>query len=169
MCIRSEKVEILSTIKPEPLTKLFFFVFLCLISLLLFPCATVMENTRAWVSHFLEPYWIVLYFVVKRDGRNSGRVACQKLTIRIIILNARCMCLIYGLSGDECLIDCACVSWLAMSTSPWWRESVEVYYYCYIFMRGMWFMKANFFYIHPTFCHYSNSVQEFTVVMSFAH
>ena len=30
-------------------------LFLCLISFLLFPCASVWENTRAWVPHFLLP------------------------------------------------------------------------------------------------------------------
>ena len=37
-----------------------FFLFHCLISILLFPCASVWENTRAWVPHFLYSYWMEL-------------------------------------------------------------------------------------------------------------
>ena len=35
---------------------------LCVISFLLFPCASVQENTCTWVPHFLEPYRMVLVF-----------------------------------------------------------------------------------------------------------
>ena len=37
-------------------------MFRCLLSFLLFPCASDFENTRAWVPHFLKPYWMVLVF-----------------------------------------------------------------------------------------------------------
>ena len=33
-------------------------LFHCLISILLFPCASVWENTRVWVPHFLSSDWI---------------------------------------------------------------------------------------------------------------
>ena len=36
--------------------------FLCLISFLLFQCASVWGNTRAWVLHFLRPYLMALVF-----------------------------------------------------------------------------------------------------------
>ena len=36
----------------------YFLLFLCIISFLLVPRASVWENTRAWVPHFLWPYWI---------------------------------------------------------------------------------------------------------------
>ena len=35
-----------------------------LISFLLFPWASVWENTRAWVPRFLNPYWMVLHFLI---------------------------------------------------------------------------------------------------------
>ena len=38
----------------------FPFIFNCLISILLFPCASVRENIRAWVPRFLLPYWMEL-------------------------------------------------------------------------------------------------------------
>ena len=37
-------------------------LFLYLISFMLFPCASVWENTRAWVPYFLYPYRTVLAF-----------------------------------------------------------------------------------------------------------
>ena len=38
-----------------------------LISFLLFTCASVWENTLAWVPHFQSPYWIVLAFFSRHN------------------------------------------------------------------------------------------------------
>ena len=57
-----------------------------LISFLLFPCASVWENARAWVAiSYSRTEWYLLFFAKRRD-RNGRRVACQKLTIIIIII-----------------------------------------------------------------------------------
>ena len=43
---------------------------LCLVSFLLFPCASVWENTRAWVPHVLKPYWMAPSFF------SPGEIVC---------------------------------------------------------------------------------------------
>ena len=49
------------------LSSYLFRLFLYLISFLLFPCASVWENTRAWVPHFLQPYWMIPFFALWRQ------------------------------------------------------------------------------------------------------
>ena len=46
-------------------------LFRCLISFLLFPCASVWENTLAWVPHFLLP--LVYSFFTRRNSPCFGR------------------------------------------------------------------------------------------------
>ena len=50
-------------------------LFLYLISILMFPCASVWENTRA-VPHFLQSYWTAPSF--PRNDLLCRSVACQK-------------------------------------------------------------------------------------------
>ena len=59
--------------------------FLYLISLFLFPCASVWENTHQWVPNFLV-IPIGIFFFEKRHDRNGRRVSCQKRTIIIMII-----------------------------------------------------------------------------------
>ena len=67
------------------LTPQFFTLFLCLILFLLFPFASVWENTRDQFHIFYDhTEWYLIVFA-KRDDRNGRRVACQKLTKLIMI------------------------------------------------------------------------------------
>ena len=61
-------------------------LFLYLISFLLFKCASIWENTGARIPHFLEPYWLVPSFFAKLLYRNGRIVACQNLTIIIVLI-----------------------------------------------------------------------------------
>ena len=79
----------LSCNRPYGFSTYILHLFLYLISFLLFRSASVWKNTRAWVPHFLKPYWMVPYFFAKRHDRNGWRVVCQKLTIMIFVLNAQ--------------------------------------------------------------------------------
>ena len=44
-------------------------MFLCLITILLFPYTSVRENTSTWVLHFLQPYWMELFSFHSRKQR----------------------------------------------------------------------------------------------------
>ena len=56
-------------------------LFLYLISFLLFPCASVWENTRAWVPLFLLPYWMVLAFFQQCNYKCTMCIPGEKLEI----------------------------------------------------------------------------------------
>ena len=54
-------------------------LFFSLISIVLFPCTSVRENTRTWVPHSLLAYWMVLAFFARRNTPYFClSVACQK-------------------------------------------------------------------------------------------
>ena len=79
-------------------------LFHCLISILLFPCTSVWENTLAWVPNFLLPYWmeLVLFghqysFVVtcllsktklnKQSNKQQLRVGIDRGLLLIIVIS----------------------------------------------------------------------------------
>ena len=65
-------------------------LFVYLISFLLFPCASVWENTRAWAPHFLWPYWMVPSFFRSVKAMNNWKQSAIKqilLLLLIIVFN----------------------------------------------------------------------------------
>ena len=62
-------------------------MFLYFISLLLFPFASVWENIRAWVLHFLLLYWMVPSFFARRHSPCFGRSYAYQNFIILLLLS----------------------------------------------------------------------------------
>ena len=41
---------------------------------------------------------------------------------------SRCRCQVYGLRGIHMFDHCVCVIWIDITTPPWWKEKVVVYF-----------------------------------------
>ena len=55
--------------------------FCIFISFLLFPCASVWENTHAWVLHFLSPYWMVVALFLQCNYKYTMCIWSKKVEI----------------------------------------------------------------------------------------
>ena len=62
-----------------------FLLFLCFISFLLFPCASVGDNTRAWVPHYLLPYWMEHTLFARRNLDRFCKHSAVKLNFKLTL------------------------------------------------------------------------------------
>ena len=74
-------------------------VYYYLLLFLLFTCASVWENTRAWVPHFLWPNWMVPSLLAMRNTLFEPKLRLSnqiKLNLSISSVNIDCVALLAG-------------------------------------------------------------------------